>query len=64
MTISLVVHRKEIKIQNVKKKLFFPETSFLHKTILKIASIGVHKKDMKKRTMKIQKVVLSKLAFI
>ena len=54
MTASLVVHRNEIKKQNVKNKkiYFFPETSFLHKLFLKIASNGLHKNDMKKRTMK------------
>ena len=47
----MIVHRKEIKKKQnarTKKTYFFHERSFLHKTFSKIASIGPHKKDMKK----------------
>ena len=47
----MIVHRKENKKNKMpeeKKTYFFHERSFLHKTFSKIASIGPHKKDMKK----------------
>ena len=42
MTVPWVVQQKEIKKQNVesKKIYFFPETSFLQKPFLQIASIS------------------------
>ena len=52
----MVLHRKKFKIQKVKiKKIsFFHERSFLHEFFQKIASIGLHKEDMKKMNLKIE----------
>ena len=51
----MVVHGKDIEKQNVKnKKIYsFYERPFLQKTNIKIASIGSHTIDMKKRSLKI-----------
>ena len=52
----MVLHRKKFKIQKVKIKTisFFHERSFSHEFFQKIASIGFHKKDMKKSNLKIE----------
>ena len=56
-TVSMIIHRKDIKKQNVKNKeiCLFYERSFLHKLIPKTASIGLHKKDMEKWNLKVRK---------
>ena len=52
----MVLHRKKFKIQKVKIKTisFFHERSFLHEFFQKIASIGLHRKDMRKLNMTIK----------
>ena len=50
MTVSMVVQRKYVKKQTVKieKSYSFYERPFLHEITPKIASNGLHKKDMTK----------------
>ena len=61
----MVLHRKKFKRQKVKIKKFsfFHERSFLHEFFQKIAPIGLHKKDMRKLNMKIEKKPFYKMSF-
>ena len=56
-TISMVVHRKDIKKQNVKnqKIFFFLGKTVFQKTIQRIVSNGLHKKNMTKTNLKLEK---------
>ena len=59
MTVSMVVQRKYVKKQTVKneKSFSFNKRPFLHEKTPKIASTGLHKKDMTKLNLKIKKIV-------
>ena len=59
MTVSMVVQRKYAKKQTVKKEKSFSlyKRPFLHEKTPKVASTGLHKKDMRKLNLKIKKIV-------
>ena len=55
----MVVQKKYVKKQTVKigESYSFFERPFLHQTTPKIASTGLHKKDMTKLNLKIKKLI-------
>ena len=55
--VSMWVHRNNGKKNFNALKTFFHERSFLHKTILKIVSMGVQNKHVEKKTCFLQKVI-------
>ena len=56
MTVSMVVQRKDDKNRNMKDFSFSMEDWFYNK-VLKIASIVLHKEDMRKQTRKLNEII-------